>query len=61
MAQQTAIEWFYQRILAEDIKAVFEEAKQKEKEQIIDAVDYAVRDIDGADSGEQYYNITYNK
>jgi len=37
MAQQTAIEWFYQRILAEDIKEVFEQAKAMEKEQIINA------------------------
>jgi len=34
---QTAVEWFYQRILAEDIKAVFEQAKAMEKEQIIKA------------------------
>jgi hypothetical protein len=31
----TAVEWFYQRILAEDIKAVFEKAKAMEKEQRI--------------------------
>jgi hypothetical protein len=37
MAQQTAVEWFYQRILAEDIKLVFEQAKAMEKEQIIKA------------------------
>jgi hypothetical protein len=37
MAQQTAVEWLYQRILAEDIKAVFEQAKAMEKEQIIKA------------------------
>jgi hypothetical protein len=37
MAQQTAVEWFYQRILAEDIKEVFEQAKAMEKEQIINA------------------------
>jgi hypothetical protein len=34
MAQQTAVEWFYQRILAEDIKEVFEQAKAMEKQQI---------------------------
>ena len=38
MAQQTAVEWFYQRILAEDIKAVFEQAKAMEKQQIRDAL-----------------------
>jgi hypothetical protein len=35
MAQQTAVEWFYQRILAENIKEVFEQAKGMEKEQCI--------------------------
>lgn len=64
----TAVEWFYQRILAEDIKSVFEQAKAMEKEQIIkawDDGDYAYfhsketgRDFD---NGEQYYNETYNK
>jgi hypothetical protein len=67
MAQQTAVEWFYQRILAEDIKTVFEQAKAMEKEQIMKAVDR------GYDEGcknpediilknaEQYYNEIYNK
>jgi hypothetical protein len=31
--KQTAVEWFYQRILAKDIKKVFEQAKEIEKEQ----------------------------
>jgi hypothetical protein len=31
---KTAVEWFYQRILAKDIKAVFEQAKEMEKEQM---------------------------
>ena len=35
--KQTAVEWFYQRILSKDIKVVFELAKEMEKEQIIDA------------------------
>jgi hypothetical protein len=39
MAQQTAVEWFYQRILAEDIKEVFEQAKAMEKKQIEEAID----------------------
>jgi hypothetical protein len=33
--KQTAVEWFYQRILAKDIKEVFEQAKIMEKEQIM--------------------------
>ena len=35
--KQTAVEWFYQRILAKDIESVFEQAKEMEKQQIIDA------------------------
>jgi hypothetical protein len=31
--KQTAVEWFYQRILAKDIKSVFEQALVMEKEQ----------------------------
>ena len=31
---QTAVEWFYQRILAKDIKEVFEQAKEMEKSQL---------------------------
>ena len=58
---QTAVEWFYQRILAEDIKEIFEQAKQMEKEQIMKA------NVDGFNecanyeekTSEQYYNETY--
>jgi hypothetical protein len=73
MTQQTqkltAVEWFYQRILAEDIKEVFEQAKEMEKEQIEEAFTigemnndshhYTGRKIhkDQAD----YYNKTYAK
>jgi len=59
--KQTAVEWFYQRILAKDIKSVFEQAKAMEKEQIVEARQ------DGVDavfkgysiSNEEYYNETY--
>jgi hypothetical protein len=30
--KKTAVEWFYQRILAKDIESVFEQAKEMEKE-----------------------------
>jgi hypothetical protein len=62
MAQQTAVEWFYQRILAEDIKAVFQQAKAMEKEQIINAACYEpfLGDFPRKE-GEHYYNKTYNK
>ena len=63
----TAVEWFYQRILSKDIKAVFEQAKEMEKEQITDAWDNGF--ANGFDLGkhndnpytndaEQYYNET---
>ena len=63
MAQQTAVEWFYQRILAEDIKKVFEQAKQMEKEQIMDArlSTFDLLRRDDVLKAEQYYNETYNK
>jgi len=60
MAQQTAVEWFYQRILAKDIKKVFEQAKAMEKEQIINAHGLKYYDIiEEVINGEQYYNETY--
>jgi hypothetical protein len=43
---QTAVEWFYQRILAKDIKEVFEQAKAMEKEQIIDAHEEGIQRCD---------------
>jgi hypothetical protein len=69
MAQQTALEWFYQRILAKDIKKLFEQAKAMEKEQIMQSYSDGVFDGGTSDefyentkeSGEQYYNETYNK
>lgn len=60
MAQQTAVEWFYQRILAKDIKQVFEQAKQMEKEQIINAHGLKYYDLtEETINGEQYYNETF--
>ena len=58
--KQTAVEWFYQRILAKDIKEVFEQAKEMEKQQIMDAVDGFPLDKRHLE-GEEYYNQTYKK
>jgi hypothetical protein len=66
----TAVDWFYQRILAEDIKAVFEQAKAMEKEQIVNAdLNATIRTAKGFNAdvsvlrvkelAEQYYNETY--
>jgi hypothetical protein len=52
---KTAVEWFYQRILAKDIKSVFEQANKMFEEQIKEA--YCMGDDNiGA---EQYYNETF--
>ena len=64
MEQQTGVEWFYQRILAEDIKEVFKEAKSMEKQQIQMAYlagswthPHPCRVIEA----EIYYNSTFKK
>jgi hypothetical protein len=70
--KQTAVEWLYKNLLENPIsnqdveynEAVFHNAKEMEKQQIIDA------NRDGTDmvidnmtfiTGEQYYNKTFNK
>ena len=59
--KQTAVEWFYQRILAEDIKAVFEQAKAMEKEQIKFFYDKGHL-YSGCEHGfEECYNKTFKK
>ena len=62
----TAVEWFYQRILAKDIKEVFEQALEMEKEQMINALGVGCQIkptglIGYYEMGEQYYNETYGK
>jgi hypothetical protein len=66
MSKQTAVEWFYQRILAKDIKEVFEQAKQMERNQIVEA--HGIKESYGAEgsrnlwqqtTGEQYYKEQY--
>jgi hypothetical protein len=64
--KQTAVEWFYQRILAKDIKEVFEQAKQMEKEQIEDAYYMGDRysccgcyDSSTEQEATDYYNEVY--
>ena len=57
--KQTAVEWFYQRILSKDIKSIFEQAKEMEKQQIIKTRQdiYVTGDL----SNEQYYNKTFKQ
>jgi hypothetical protein len=58
--KQTAVEWLYQRILAKDIKAVFEQAKEMEKEQIKNAWLNSLTKGD-FNSADEYYNETYKQ
>jgi len=66
MEKQTAVEWFYQRILAKDIESVFKQAKEMERIQIIDA-NISGQMFIGAcpchykNDAEQYYNETFKK
>ena len=64
MAQQTAVEWLYERLQTEPYLTLqdFQQAKQMEREQIEKAWD------DGFDTGylspnnaEKYYNEIYGK
>ena len=63
MAQQTAVEWLVEQLIPEDqhegIMDIIEDAKQREKEQIIDAFDNGTTDENII--GKEYYNETYNK
>jgi len=63
MANKTAIEWLYyeiKHIIPNDFLDKFEEAKQKEKEQIIEAFDQGdyLHDV-WTVTGDDYYNETY--
>lgn len=58
--KQTAVKWLYQRILAKDIKSVFEKAKAMEREQIIDAYNSG-QQIPPFEYAEKFYNETYGK
>jgi len=64
--KQTAVEWFYQRILAKDIESVFEQAKEMEKQQIIDAnisgqMFIAATPGHYKNDAEDYYNLTFKQ
>ena len=75
MAQQTAVEWLIEQVNSEQYQIAFgqtyisidliEQAKQIEKEQIINTYLSACARVtpygNYTDSAEQYYNETYNK
>jgi len=69
MAQQTAVDWLVEQLIPEDqhegIMDIIEDAKQREKEQITDAVIFGVEqlsdsgDLENENRAEQYYNELY--
>jgi hypothetical protein len=69
MAQKTAVEWLFDQIPLEwtikgSAKKILEQAKQMEKEQIMDAYWNGTVDIDKKDAlieAEIFYKETYNK
>jgi hypothetical protein len=68
MKKQTAIEWLWrwindnQEATIEQGNKAFEQAKEMEKEQIIDAhKDSAMFEMDADRYAEQYYTETYGK
>lgn len=61
--QQTAVEWFEQQLDNLDIEiqqSIFEEAKEMEKQQIIDSYSFSSI-IRTKNKAEQYYNETFKK
>ncbi len=62
MAKQTAVDWIIEQLQApcRGIPShIIEQAKQMEKEQIKNAVDYGCSDWGSCKDAEQYYNETY--
>jgi hypothetical protein len=66
--KQTAVEWFFnelqrmQYFIGNDMVEAYNQAKEMEKQQIIDAYDKAYPyDVIGYDASEQYYNETYKE
>jgi hypothetical protein len=69
MKQQTAVEWLVNKVYMvipnserNFLEGLKEMAKEKEKEQIINAHDQGIWPTPKAfDDGEEYYNETYNQ
>ena len=64
---QTAVEWLVKELNLEGYDYTIQQAKQMEKEQIIDAYENGISDENERNlsgqftNAEQYYNETYNK
>ena len=67
MGKDTAVEWFFnelqrmQYFIGNDMLEAYKQAKEMEKQQIIDAWDLSRRDTNHPVSSEQYYNIIYKQ
>lgn len=64
MAQQTAVEWYYEQTVVlgkNNYAELMNQAKQIEKEQIIEAHNNGKNILPPNENGEQYYNETYGK
>jgi hypothetical protein len=61
--KQTAVEWLEQKIKANPFRIendrLWNEAKEMEKQEIIDAYETELYQYKTEISGEQYYNITF--
>jgi hypothetical protein len=66
MKKQTAVEWLVEQlplIQQEGLRDIWEEAKEIEKQEIIETFKYAqvLHTMNDQMRGEQYYNETYGK
>ena len=60
--KQTAVEWLEQHLFLDDNwKRIFEQAKEMEKEQIIEAYYYEPNCNEIKDDGEEYYKEIYKQ
>ena len=65
---QTSLDWFLENLperfkyaLLNTCEEGIKKAKQKEKEQIIEGVEFGLFNADTTIDGEEYYNQTYNQ
>jgi hypothetical protein len=65
--KQTAVEWFFnelqrmQYFIGNDMVEAYNQAKEMEKQQIIDAHNNGKNILPPNENGEQYYNDTFKK
>ena len=59
--KQTAVEWLVEQLCIEHRKTLVNQAKEMEKQQIIDAFHKHSQKIYCEEEAEQYYNEKFNK